>query len=241
MNEDRYIVFDHYLQDELSVEDKVKFENQLAEDPELASAFEIFKELNLHLENKFGNADEFNAFKENSKSISNDHFKASKPKTKVIGFKPWIYLVAASVVVLLGLFLFNPKPNFEDFNQHENAYFTERGAVDEKLKQAEDAFNAKNYKAAISFFKAVLKEKDTPEIHYFYGISLLETNEIQEAEVVFNELKAGTSIYKNKAIWNLALAKLKQKDYKSCKEILFTISSDYEDYEQVQELLKELD
>jgi hypothetical protein len=239
MNEERYIIFDQYLQDELSVEDKVKFENQLSEDPELASAFETFKELNLHMENKFGNADELNAFKENLQSISNNHFKDSK--SKVIAFKPWIYLVAASVVLLAGLFLFNPNPNFEDFNQHENAYFTERGTVDADLKQAEEAFNAKKYSVAIPFFEAVLKEKKTPEIQYFYGISLLETNKIQEAGVVFNELKSGTSIYKNKAIWSLALSKLKQKDYKSCKEILLTIPSDYEDYDQVQKLLEELD
>ena len=109
------------------------------------------------------------------------------------------------------------------------------------MNQAEEAFNAKNYKVAIPFFETVLKEKKTPEIQYFYGISLLETNKIQEAEAVFNELKAGTSIYKNKAIWSLALSKLKQKDYKSCKEILLTIPSDYEDYDQVQELLEELD
>ena len=241
MNEEGYIVFDQYLQDELSAEDKVKFENQLSEDPELASSFETFKELNLHLENKFGNADAFDTFQENLKSISNDHFKASKPKTKVIAFRPWIYLVAASVTILVGLFLFNPNPNFEDFNQHENAYFTERGTIDANLKQAEETFNAKNYKAAIPFFETVLKEKKIPEIQYFYGISLLETNKIQEAEAVFNELKSGTSIYKNKAIWSLALSKLKQKDYKSCKEILLTIPSDYEDYDQVQKLLKKLD
>ena len=54
MNEDHYIVFDQYLQDELSAEDKVKFENQLAEDPELASAFDTFKELQAHLDNTFG-------------------------------------------------------------------------------------------------------------------------------------------------------------------------------------------
>jgi hypothetical protein len=241
MNEEHYIVFDQYLQDELSAEDKVKFESQLAEDPVLASAFDTFKELNLHLENKFGNADEFDAFKENLQSISNNHFQDSKPKAKVIAFKPWMYLVAASVIVLFGLFLFNPNPNFEDFNQQENAYFTERGTIDANLKQAETTFNAKNYAAAIPFFEAVLKEKKTPEIQYFYGISLLETNKIQEAEAVFKELKAGTSIYKNKAIWSLALSKLKQKDYKSCKEILLTIPSDYEGYDQVQELLKKLD
>lgn len=241
MNEERYIVFDQYLQDELSAEEKVNFEKQLSGDLELASAFDTFKELQAHLDNTFGNEKERNAFKENLKIISKEHFNTAKPK--VIAFKPWIYLVAASVAVLIGLFVFNfnSNPNFEDFNQQENAYFTERGDTVANLKQAEEAFNAKNYKTAIPFFETILKEKKTPEIQYFYGISLLETDKIKEAEAVFNELKAGTSIYKNKAIWGLALSKLKQKDYKSCKEILLTIPLDYENHDQVQQLLKELD
>ena len=65
MNEERNILFDQYLQNELSDADKIKFEKQLFEDSELASAFEIFKELNFHLENKFGNATELNDFKKN--------------------------------------------------------------------------------------------------------------------------------------------------------------------------------
>ena len=47
--------------------------------------------------------------------------------------------------------------------------------------------------------------------------------------------------FKNKAIWGLALAKLKEKDYKSCKEILLTIPADYENYDDVQRLLNDLD
>ena len=85
------------------------------------------------------------------------------------------------------------------------------------------------------------KDKKTVERQYFYGISLLETNKTTEAEVIFKELQSGNSSYKNKAIWGLALAKLKQKEYNSCKNLLLTIPSDYENYEQVQKLLKELE
>lgn len=239
MNEERYIEFDQYLQNEMSVEEKLNFEKQLSEDAELASALDIFKEMQGQLENKFGHENERNAFKENLKTISKSHFKSSKPK--VIAFKPMYYAVAASVAVLIGLFVFNQNPNFEDYNQPENASFTERGDVNINLKQAEVAFNAKKYKEAISLFELVLNSTKTPEIQYFYGISLLENDRIQAAEAVFNELKSGNSIYKNKAIWSLALSKLKQKDYDSCKAILLTIPEDFEDYDQVQELLNELD
>lgn len=240
MNEENYILFDKYLENELSIDEKNTFEKELSEDHELASAFETFKELNLHLDNKLGNAKELKVFKENLNSISKNNLKTKK--VKVIAFKPWQYGVAASIAVLVGLFLFqNTNPNFEDYNNPEKAYFTERGDIDENLKQAQDAFNNKNYKKAIPYFESVLKEKKSPEIQCFYAISLLESNQIQKAEVNFNEIKLGTSILKNKALWYLALSKLKQKEYSSCKKILLTIPEDYEDYDQVQQLLNELD
>ncbi|MES2240219.1 MAG: tetratricopeptide repeat protein [Bacteroidota bacterium] len=241
MNEEKYILFDQYLQGEMSAEDRLDFEKQLSENPEMASELETFKEVQEQLEARFGFETERNAFEENLKVISKAHFKAEKPK--VISMKPWMYVVAASVVLLLGLFLFNPgsKPSFGEYNQYENAYLTERAAGVAYLKQAESAFNAKNYKEAIPFFESVLKENKTAEIQYFYGVSLLESNQISQAEAVFNEIKSGNSIYTNKAIYALALAKLKQKDYSSCKQILLTIPSDYENYEKVQELLDKLD
>ncbi len=241
MNEERYIEFNQYLDNEMSVEEKKIFEEKLSEDQELASSFEIFDELNQHLSNKFVNNADLNAFKQNLNSISNEHFKASKPK--VISLKSWHYSVAASVAILIGLFVFmqNNQPAFEDYNQHENAYFTERGNVDNQLKLAQDAFNSKKYKEAIPYFELVLKNNKSPETQFFYAISLLEDNQLQKSEIQLMDLKLGNSIFKNKAIWYLALSKLKQKDYKSCKEILNSIPKDYEDYDQVQELLDELD
>ena len=240
MKEEKYIVFDQYLQGELSDEARLDFEKQLSENEELASEFETFKEVQIQLETKFDFAADREAFTANLKVISKEHFKADK--SKVISIKPWAYLVAASVAILFGLFLFNPSdPNFEDYNQYENAYLTERSGGGDNLKKAEEAFNAKNYKAAIPFFEAILRENKTVEVQYFYGVSLLENNQIKQAEAVFNEIKSGNSIYKNKAIYGLALIKLKQKNYKACKEILLTIPSDYENYDKVQELLDKLD
>ena len=240
MNDERYILFENYLSNELSAEEKTNFEKQLTEDSELASAFEIFKDLNLHLANKFGNQEELKAFKKNLKSISKEHFKTKKPK--VVAFKPWQYAIAASVAILVGLFVFqNINPSFDDYNNPEMATFIERGDVNENLKLAQDAFNAKNYKTAITYFEAILKESKSPEIQYFYAVSLLETDQFQKAEINLSDLRYGNSIYKNKATWYLALSKLKQKDYKSCKNILLTIPDDFEDYDQVQQLLNELE
>ena len=241
MNEERYILFDQYLQGELTAAEKSDFEKQLAEDPDFASEFETFKGVQLQLENKFGFEAEREAFKENLTQISEKHFNNSKPK--VVLMRPWYYAAAASIIILFGLFFFdyNQNPVFNDYNHPGQAHFIERGTTDMHLLQAEKAFNSRKFKDAILFFEMALKETKTPEIQYYYGVSLLETNEYKKAEAVFNELKATSPVYKDKSLWNLALMKLKQKDYKGCKQILQTISQDYEDYDEVQELLDALD
>jgi tetratricopeptide (TPR) repeat protein len=241
MNEEKYLQFDQYLQNEMTVEERTLFESQLSKDETLASEFHTFKEMHFQLDNKFSIEEEREAFKQNLSRIADDHF--NKNKTKVVSLQPWYYAAAASVAVLLGIFFFshNSNPDFEDFNHPEQAYFTERSSAELPLQQAETAYNNKNYKEAILLFEKILKENKTTEIQYYYGVSLLQESQYKKAENVFNELKSGNSVYKNKALWNLALQKLKQKDYNGCKEILLLIPSDYENYEEVEKLLKQLD
>jgi hypothetical protein len=240
MNEELCILFDQYLNNELSLEQKTDLENQLKTNSETAQSFEIYNDLNAHLENKFGNENELKAFKENIKNAAVANEKKAEPK--IFSIKPVYYAVAACFALVFGLLIFkNGEPSFQDYNHYENAQFTERGDVIKSLKMAQEAFNARNFTVAVPLFETVLKSYPRPEIEYFYAISLLETDKFSESETIFNKLKNGTSIYKTKAIWNLALLKLKQKDYKSCKEILQTIPQDFEDYEQVEKLLKSLD
>ncbi|MBZ4036023.1 tetratricopeptide repeat protein [Flavobacterium sp. 17A] len=241
MNEERYILFDQYLQGELTVDEKNNFEKQLAENPELASAFESFKEMHFQLENKFGQEAERAIFTQNLTRISDKYF--NKKKTKVVSLKPWYLAVAASAAIMFGLFFFdyNHYPNFEDYNHPESAYFTERSVSEETLKKAENDFNGKRYEKAIPLFEAILKENNSPEIQYFYAVSLLQVDKYVKAEAIFKKLETGNSVYKEKAKWNLALSKLKQGKYKECKEILQTISQDFEDYDEVERLQEELE
>lgn len=241
MNEEVYIAFENYLNNELSSEEKTAFENQLQNDSDIKEKFEIYKESNQFLNTKF--SDETVAFKENLKKITQQSSQESKPKkSKVIQLRTFVYAIAAVFVLFFGLQLFqNDNPEYGDYNQHEEANFTERGDVVKSLKLAQEAFNNKKYKEAIINFEQVIKEYPRPEIKYFYAISLLEDNRFADSELVLNDIISGGSIYKNTATWYLALSKLKQKEYKSCKEILLTIPSDYEDYDQVEKLLKTLD
>lgn len=240
MNEERYILFDQYLQGELTVDEKDNFEKQLADDISFSSEFETFKEMHFQLENKFGTEQQREVFETNLSRISDKYF--NKKKTKVVSIKPLYWVAAASVVIIFGLFFFqyDQNPSFEDYNNPESAYFTERGISEETLKKAEDDFNGKRYAKAIPLFEAILKENNSPEIQYFYGISLVEESHFIKADEVLNDLISGNSVFKEKAKWYLALSKLKQKDYKGCRKILQTISQDFENYEDVEELREDL-
>jgi tetratricopeptide (TPR) repeat protein len=242
MNEELYILFENYLSNQLSEKEKIDFENQLQNDASIRKKLTIYKELNGFLENKF--SQESIDFKKNLETISKSNFTANKKsETKVISFKPYYFAIAASIVLAFGTWFMmqNSMPNYNEYNQHEDAYFTERGDIIKNLKLAQEAFNAKNYPEAITNFEIVLKSHKRPEIEFYYAVSLLEVNKFTESEAIFDNLKSGKSIFKDKSTWYLALVNLKQKKYEETKEFLKQIPEDAEDYVKAEKLLDELD
>jgi len=244
MNEETYIRFENYLANELSSEEKTLFEEQLQNDEQFNESFTLYKETTQFLEHKFSN--ETLDFKENLKSISNQHFETlssseTQEKGKVIAFKPWYYAVAASVVVVMGMwFMMQNDPNYSDYNQHDTALFMERSVGDENLKEAQEAFNAKDYKKAVAAFDKITDFRD-PELQLFYAISLIETNNYTKAQLFLDQLREGNSVYKHKATWYLALSYLKQDQKEECKSTLKEIPADAEDFDKAQELLNDLE
>jgi TolA-binding protein len=238
MQEALYQSFENYINNELPLEERKVLESQFEKDADLKEKFDLYKETLVHLAHKF--SVDTKDFKENLKNIAKEN--SSKKKSKVVAFKPWYFMVAASIALFFGLLYMNqPIAKYDDYNQHENMNMVERGDVIKSLKLAQDAFNSKDYKEAIKHFEVVLKEYPRPEVKYFYAISLLEDNRFADSETILNELSTGKTVYKNTATWYLALSKLKQQKPEECKKILKTIPTDYEDYDQVLKLLKEVE
>ncbi len=238
MKEQNYFDFENYLTNEMSNDEKVIFENKLLKDSDFNNNFQNYIETSAFLQNKF--SIETESFKQNLKSISKDNLSINKIKNrKVISLKSKYFAIAASLILFFGIFYVYQihTPSYIDYNQHENASFTERGTIINSLKAAQSAFNAKKYREALPLFEIVLKEYNKPEINYFYAICLIETENYVKAEDVLLSLKQGKSIYKNRATWYLALMRLKQKNNDDCKMFLKQIPVDAEDYAKAQELL----
>ncbi len=243
MEDQNYILFEAYLSKELSQDGIIAFESRLKNEPDFNQAFNTYKELSSFLEHKFEDEAASTAFQNNLKTISKTYFEKEETTKKVVRFKPWQYAIAASVVLLIGIFTFNnfSNPTFNDYNNYETISLISRGGQDELLEIAENAFNNKNFAEAEAAFSELLNKDDSnKELQLYRGIALLELDKFDEADNLLGKLSNSPSVYKNKAIWYLALSKLKQKDHTACLKILKTIPEGADDYEQAQQLINKL-
>lgn len=248
MQDQNYILFESYLSKELTAEEVAIFESRLITELEFNQAFNTYKDLSSFLEHKFETEDASNVFQNNLKKISNTHFNKeetiseSKKSTKTFQF--YKYAIAACIVALFGIFTFNQfsNPSFSDYNTYENISLTVRGEQDELLKTAENAFNNKDFAKAEETFKSlIVSDNDNSELKLYRAIANIELDNFEIADSLLENLRKGNSAYKNKAIWYLALSKLKQKNNKTSLEILKTIPEDADDYNQAQKLIDKLD
>ncbi len=243
MKQDDYFLMDKYLANELDAKEKAFFESKLSSDNEFKKSFTIYKEIQNTLENRIGNKDSENALRNTLKSLSEKHIKAPKKEVKVRTLNQYTkFLVAASLVLFFSvLWLNNKKPKYSDYNNFEAIELTVRGDNSENLLKAEKAFNTKNYKEAASLLKKIVKEDPSNINNQLYlAFSLMEEDKLPEAKEILIKIKQGNSIYKNKAIWYLAILELKNKDYQASKMYLKQIPKDAVEYEIAKKLLKKL-
>ena len=240
MKEEEFTFFEAYLSEELSEEERLSFENRLKKEPELSEAFNNYKELYGFLEHKFTTEKATETLRGNINEISKGYFTIKK-KTKVIKFKPWQYAAAASVVLFLGITMFNNfggNPLYSDFSEHEILSLTERGNQNQLYLNAEQAFNSKNYVHAEQLFSEILvANPNLVEVELYKAISLIEINKFASADKILLAISSHDSVYKFNAKWYLALSKLKQKQYDDCELLLKGIPENTDVYEIAQELL----
>lgn len=249
MEEQDYILFEDCLSGNLDENATNAFETRLETDKAFEQSFSIYKDISAHLDHEIGNEEKTMDFRANLDSISHNYFsKLNAEQEKVETKKTFSFYklaIAASVALLLGFFVFNQfsgDPSYSDFANYDQISLTVRGENDELLKEAETAFNTKNYEEAELLFNQILEQdSNNTEIELYKSITLIETNQFSEADELLKAISEGNSIYKNKAKWYLALSKLKQEDFEACNAVLKNIPEDAEDYEQAQKLLNKLD
>lgn len=237
-------LFIGYIEETLSVSERESFENRLKNEPSFRDDFKDFEETYKMMENQFSSER-----KQVLASINqaDTNFKSSQGSTsskgKLIQFKPWQYAVAASVILAVGLFLFqgSNKPTYADYATHNPISLTQRGDAQNDVKQAETAFNNGDYQEALEEFNTVLKtDPERVEFRLYKAQALVETNDFTQADTLLKQISEGNSVYASQAIWWSALSKLKQEKYDEVKVLLKKIDSNSAEYQQAQDLLQKL-
>lgn len=238
--QDTFEWIERYLQGELDADELASFENQMNENQEFAEKVNVYLNLNKHLKFRTENAQETEKLKSTLQKLGNQHISHT-PKIINLFQKNRVWLAAASIALIIGLFYFQGgKPVYGDFAQHPAMELTVRGSQNENLEKAQTAFNHKNYETALELLDNALTEQpENAELQLYRGICLLETNRLDGAKESFNTLK-NNILYKNTALWYLALTSLKEKDYTSCKAFLKQIDPDSSEGKKAKKLLRKL-
>ncbi len=242
--EEKYELYERKISGELSTTEEEILSLLIEEDKSIAEEFKVYKEWSSYLEASLNMDKETVDLKNNLKEIGDSFFNEDKNKkeTKVIKMPFWLYTAAASVAIILGVYIFtNREPIYNDFAVIPELSIVERGVENSNINDLEAAFNSGNYKQAEKYLLELLAtDNSNSEYNFYYGITLLEQNKHAEATFVFEELMQGNSGYRNRSVWFEALNQLKQKNIEQCFLLLKKIPEDAEDYKQAQKLIKKL-
>lgn len=242
-------LIEKYLAGELSEAEKQDTELRLQEDKTFAHRLDIIKNMQGAL------LPEVEGFKADLNEAFEAHCAEQPEKEARSPFFRRPYMIAASVVLLMGAFavyflvLQNQTPqqlyaaNFSV--PAENISVRNDDTVNDDLQKALKAYNEEDYAQALSYFDKVGSAEPQSEAVIFYsGICHMMLDQPEESIVNFNKvLQNGSSSYATTAQWYLGLSFLQVDDAKGAKkvfeELILKNGSNYAKKAEI--ILKQLD
>ena len=246
MEEDLYIRIEDYLDGTLAPAAREAFEAEIQQHADVAAAVAAVRETREQLRQHWAGESAGAALHDTLQQLGKAHFPAAaqqQTRARRVAMPRHWWAVAAGLALLLVAWLFLRPPAHERlyarYQQIPEASFTLRGdAGTQHLKTAEQAFNRKDYAAALQALQAYLADKpDDPEAQFFSGLCLAGLERWQEAGEVFGQIAGSRNVWAAEARWQQALVLLRQNQIARCKETLGSISPDDAHYRQAQELL----
>lgn len=259
-----------YLNGSMNAEELKVFENQINENPELAEAIVINKELRLQYGDDNWNfikedkedkdvselefllkSKEFKSKKNAIQSASNLYFKKEQSKNSGNNKSKLYYVLAIAVamIIFFGIFsIDNSLTNQEIYSNNSNwdlPSLVSRGETNESLlSKGENAFINKNYELASETFIVYLNNEAEIDITalLYLGISQLELEKHNEALNNFQKIIDSKTLDQSKGYWYKMLAYLKMEDRDNAIKELNIIVKDSKSFNfaEAEKLLKKL-
>lgn len=239
--ENKFELFTAYIDKELSGEELKSFEIKLKEDIAFKTAFEDFKEVYNQLEHF--HSDERAKFAQCLQDVGEQFEADIEDNTAVRSISWWKTAVAASVILAIGWFSYANfgSLNYDKMLAQEQISLGLRSEAADLSKQAENAFNNKDYEQAIVYFDQLLtSDTEQVQIQYYKAYALFKTKEYEEALASLKPITQGSSAYVDQASLLKGILYFENQDFSKAKESLENISKPSEYYKSAQKLLKKI-
>ncbi len=246
---DLQILIDQYLSGSLDAEEKAHFEQRLAEDPQVAEAVELEKQLR-QMVVVAGRRDLLSKM---------EKWEAQNQEPSAQGKRRWLYplsiaVASLAIFIISTLALNSWKQTLEGqaaFDQYFEVYrspINRRGVAEDTaalaFNQVMIFYQSQNYPQAINGLQKIMASSDaTPDylVQFYLGMSHLaqSPSEALPAIAAFQKVGSSQNDYQQQAFWYLALAELQLEDWPNCRKHLQQLIS-YQDYKKLeaQALLK---
>ncbi len=228
-----------YIDEVISPEDKLKFDNLLASDEEFKREVSFQMEIRTLLNRRISSNEP--ALRETLTEVSKEY--RGKEGAKVIPWKKWLIPVTiAACFILVGRWLF--MPDTQIYNLPEMRSEIVRGEENAELSRYEEAvkaFNNKDYKTSTVVLKDLVNQfPSTIQYQYYLGLSELGAKNYSEAVAVLESLTKGTSVFATDAKYYLGISYYELKSYDQAKAILNEIPENHDLFEEAQKLLEKM-
>ena len=243
---DKELLLYNYFSDQLTVEQKILFEELLKTDASFKQQFDFEKDLKQVIRNTEKDVlkDKLAGFE---KEISSEAPVRSLPHTN---YKKWA--MAASILLLVGLSWLGYNnlagPNYNDlfeenFRSYPNTVFEiSRGESVETIERsAFTQYELGNYRDALASFEKIPSVDRNDYVDFYIGMSYLNLEQYAKARDFLHKVAESESKLKAEAHWYLAMISLKTKNKEQALQWLEILVNQY-DYqkERSQEIIEAL-
>lgn len=245
MNEEKLLTVARYFEGDMELQEKQAFETLLQEDGELKALLAEYKNVHQTLKMKIAPSEADQEVEASLAAFGKQYFKdQEQPPAKVVSLRPYLRWISVAAILVIGLLVWAPwSANlYEKYSISKEMSVVERGAdTKNNLEKAADFYNAHDFNAA----RTILAQEYSlsPEnslVAYYYGITLIETGNENEARTILTKLYEGESVFKYDAAYYIGLSFVKQKDNQQASIWLAKIPQGTINYDKAQELIKRL-
>lgn len=229
-------LFDAYIRNELSAQERLNFEEKLNNDNAFKQDFEAFKSFEQDMFDA-----EVIAFKDKLDEWDKSAKENTKEKTRIIPIRLIGLAASIAIIVTFSILYFIGQPSHQDlvatnFQPYDNI-LTVRGEK-EDLDEGLMRYEAKEYQAAIALFE---RYPDNINAQFYSGEAYLALNDYEAAINVYKRVLQTDGIFNEVSEFHLALAYLGNNNTQLAKETLLAIQKESDYFINAEELLVELE